>query len=104
MVAVCQLTEGHPFYTQHLCHLLWEQCDTGGEVTQVSLKIGVRLVLERESYAYTTLSDSLPLSQRRFPSSLATSPKGVKPFSAEFLQRYRLGPASTAQRAAQGLL
>ena len=50
MVAVCQLTEGHPFYTQHLCHLLWEQCDTGGEVTQDSIKIGVRLVLERESY------------------------------------------------------
>jgi hypothetical protein len=28
-VAVCQLTEGHPFYTQRLCHVLWEQCDVG---------------------------------------------------------------------------
>jgi hypothetical protein len=28
----------------------------------------------------------------------------VKPFSAEFLQHHRFGSASTAQRAAQGLL
>ena len=104
IVAVCRLTEGHPFYTQHLCHVLWELCDAGGEVTQDSIKTGVRLLLERESYAYTTLWDSLPLSQRRFLTSLATSSKGVKPFSAEFLQRHRLGPGSTAQRAAQGLL
>ncbi len=104
ITAVCQLTEGHPFYTQHLCHVLWEQCDAGGEVTQESIKLGVKLLLNRETYAYTALWDSLPLSQRRFLSSLASSPKGVKPFSAEFLQRHRLGPASTAQRAAQGLL
>jgi len=101
---ICQLTEGHPFYTQHLCHVLWEQCETGSEVTQESIKRGVKLLLERESYAYSALWESLPLSQRRFLSSLASSPKGVKPFSAEFLQRYHLGSASTAQRAAQGLL
>jgi hypothetical protein len=101
---ICQLTEGHPFYTQHLCHVLWEQCETGSEVTQESIKRGVKLLLERESYAYSALWESLPLSQRRFLSSLASSPKGVKPFSAEFLQRHHLGSASTAQRAAQGLL
>src|SRR2546429_464063 len=27
--AVCKLTEGHPFYTQHLCHALWELCEPG---------------------------------------------------------------------------
>lgn len=66
--------------------------------------MGVKLLLDRESYAYTALWESLPLSQRRFLSSLASSPKGVKPFSSEFLQHHRLGSASTAQRAAQGLL
>jgi len=29
IIDVCQLTEGHPFYTQHLCHVLWEKCDVG---------------------------------------------------------------------------
>ena len=24
---ICELTHGHPFYTQHLCHVLWELCN-----------------------------------------------------------------------------
>lgn len=26
--AICELTQGHPFYTQHLCHALWELCES----------------------------------------------------------------------------
>ncbi len=22
------MTQGHPFYTQHLCHVLWELCES----------------------------------------------------------------------------
>jgi hypothetical protein len=104
ILEVCQLTEGHPFYTQHLCHALWEQCDVGGTVTPALIKTGVKLLLERESYAYTAMWESLPLSQRRFLRGLALSARGVKPFSAEFLRIHHVGSASSAQRAAQGLL
>src|SRR5206468_2623555 len=24
---ICEMTQGHPFYTQHLCHALWELCE-----------------------------------------------------------------------------
>ena len=27
--ALCALTEGHPFYTQHLAHALWERTPPG---------------------------------------------------------------------------
>jgi hypothetical protein len=37
--ALCALTEGHPFYTQHLCHPLWELCEEGGEVTLEIVKV-----------------------------------------------------------------
>ena len=74
MVAVCQLTEGHPFYTQHLCHLLWEIPVERSR--KIRLRSGSAWSWNVKVTAYATLSDSLPLSQRRFPSSLATSPKG----------------------------
>jgi len=101
---VCRLTEGHPFYTQHLCHALWELCEPGASVTDALIEQGVNLLLERESYAYTTLWDSLSLNQRRFLQGLAHEPAGAKPFSADFLRTYGLGTASNAQRAAEALL
>lgn len=102
--SICELTQGHPFYTQHLCHALWELCEPGTKISYDLVEEAVQLLLERESYAYATLWESLSQNQRRFLKGLAHESAGVKPFSAEFIQTYRLGAASNAQRAAQALL
>jgi hypothetical protein len=102
--AVCRMTEGHPFYTQHLCHALWELCDENAEVTVKLVETAVGVLLNRESHAYTMLWESLATNQRRFLKGLASEPLGVKPFAAEFIQRYDLGSASNAQRAVDALL
>ena len=52
---LCVMTQGHLFYTQHLCHALWERCEPGREVTANLLHLAVETLLERESYAYSTL-------------------------------------------------
>ncbi|MBI4026209.1 MAG: hypothetical protein HY360_14575 [Verrucomicrobia bacterium] len=70
----------------------------------VTLDAAVRLLLERESYAYTTLWESLTAHQQRFLGGVALEPMGVKPFAADFVQRHGLRSASNAQRAAAGLL
>jgi hypothetical protein len=101
---VCAMTEGHPFYTQHLCHALWELCEKGGAVTDETVDAAVDLLLDRETYAYSALWESLALNQRRFLKGLAGEPEGVKVFSAEFVQKYDLGSASNAQRAVNALL
>ena len=101
---VCSLTEGHPFYTQHLCHVLWELCEENAEVTEDLIEDAIQILLDRESYAYGTLWESLSMNQRRFLSGLANEPSGVKPFASEFIQRYRLRAASNVQRAADSLL
>ena len=98
------LTGGHPFYVQHLCHALWERCPEGEAVTGEAIDEGVSVLLRRESYAYTTLWQSLPLNQRRFLRGLATATGPVQPFSADFLQRSGLQSPSTAQRVAEELL
>lgn len=102
--SVCELTEGHPFYTQHLCHALWELCEPGAKVADDLIEDAVQLLLDRENYAYATLWESLSQNQRRFLKGLANEHAGVKPFSSEFTQMYRLGTASNAQRAAEALL
>jgi uncharacterized protein len=101
---VCELTQGHPFYTQHLCHVLWELCEPKAGVNAEMLRAAVKLLLERESYAYTTVWESLTLSQKRFLKGLAAEAAGVKVFAGEFLRRHGLNSASNAQRAVQALL
>ncbi len=101
---ICQLTEGHPFYTQHLCHALWENCEPGQEVAGGSIEAGLHVLLARESYAYTALWESLSINQRRLLKGLALEGKETQLFSTEFALRYGLGTASNVQRAVKSLL
>jgi hypothetical protein len=64
----------------------------------------VSVLLGRESYAYTTLWESLTLNHRRFLRGLATASGDVQPFSADFLGHAGLQAASTAQRASEAIL
>ncbi len=98
------LTEGHPFYTQYLCNAVWELCKPNGKVSETIIQQALQTVLEKEHYTYTVLWESLTLNQRRFLRALAAEEGKAKPFSAEFLQRHRLGSASSAQRVIKSLL
>ena len=101
---ICSLTQGHPFYTQHLCHLLWEHCEPDTAVTSEQISAAVQLLLDREGFAYTTLWESLTNNQRRFLKGLSLEPKRIEPFAGAFVRRYGLRSASNAQRAAEALL
>jgi len=101
---ICEMTQGHPFYTQHLCHLLWELCNEKAIVTTEMIQKAVKVLLDRESYAYTTLWESLTLPQKRFLKGLAVEAAGVKVFAGEFVNRHNLHTASNAQRAVEALL
>src|SRR5580658_3272321 len=101
---VCELTEGHPFYTQHLCHALWEMCTPGEPVTEALIQGALKVLLDRENYAYTVLWESLALNQKRLLKGIASEPAGTKLFASPFVMRHGLGSAWNAQRAVQSLL
>jgi hypothetical protein len=61
-------------------------------------------LLDRESYAYATLWETLTILQKRFLKGLAAEPAGVKVFAGEFVDKYGLSSASNAQRAVESLL
>lgn len=97
-------TQGHPFYTQHLCHAVWELCDRKAKVIPKMLDDATQLLLERENYAYTTLWESLAVNQRKFLKGLASEAGKVQPFSSEFIGQYGLGSGSNVQRAVDSLI
>ena len=101
---ICRKTGGHPFYTQHLCHAVWELCETNVQATDETVDAAVRLLLNRASYAYSAQWESLTQNHRRFLIGLAQQPPNVKVFSSDFLRRYNLRSASNVQRAVNALL
>jgi hypothetical protein len=102
--SICEWTQGHPFYTQHLCHATWELCEPGTAVTEAMVAQALQLLLQRENYAYSTLWESLAMNQRKLLKGIAGQTDPVKPFAAQFLQSAGLGSPSNAQRAVDPLL
>jgi AAA+ ATPase superfamily predicted ATPase len=103
IAAICSKTEGHPFYTQHLCHALWELTEQYTSVTDEKISQALDVLLAREDYAYSMIWESLTVSQRRLLEGLALEPPGPQVYGADFLEKYEIKTASTAQRAVKAL-
>jgi len=72
-------------------------------VGRALIRQALEAVLEREHYAYAVLWESLTMNQQRFLKALSAEER-AKAFSAEFLNRHRLGSASSAQRVIRALI
>lgn len=101
---LCDRTQGHPFYTQHLCHVLWSLIEPGGEVDAEAIDRSVAQLLRRESHAYATLWETLTKNEQRFLRGLADRDTPPQPYSSDFTRQYGLRTASNAQRAADSLV
>lgn len=102
--AICDHTGGHPFYTQHLCHAAWELCAPADKVDAETIESAVELLLDRETYAYSALWESLTPAQRRTLIGLASEPEGAQLYGADFIRTHHLRTASTVQSAVRALL
>lgn len=101
---ILQLTECHPYYTQQLCHEVWNCCKSQGSKTvkDTDISKAAEQVMKNQNYAYTSLWDSIRGKQRVLLSSMASS-GGKKIFSSDFRDRHSLGAPSTVARAADTL-
>lgn len=101
---LCSATGGHPFYTQHLCHAVWELCDRDSGASSETITEAIDLLLDRESYAYTALWESFAVNQRRFLSGLVQAERGAEVFGSSFIKQNNLKSASSVQRVIENLL
>ena len=102
--SVCETTGGHPFYTQHLCHALWELCPAAEPSTVQLLEEAIQLLLDREKQAYIALWESFTLNQRRLLKGLASEPEAPKVYSGAFLKQYGIASPASVQGVVSALL
>ncbi len=102
---VMAVTSGHPYYVQNMCHILWDATPSGGSVGLSEVAQARETVLQRESYAFSAIWESLTLNQRRFLRALASDPgRKVRYLSGDFIQGSGLKAAANVQRAMNSLI
>jgi hypothetical protein len=100
---IVSITECHPYYTQQLCHEIWNLLDPGFDVDTPHVREAIQNVLIAQNYAFTTIWESLPSHQRALLRGIALD-GGAKIFSGEFIVRHSLGTPSNVQKATRYLV
>jgi len=93
-------TQGHPYYTQLLCNVLWDYCVENKIkfIKNKEVDLALDKVLKRESHAYIEIWEGIRGNARLVLEAMAKQ-DFVKAFSSAFLLENRLGTASSIQRA-----
>lgn len=101
---ILELTQCHPYYTQQLCHEMWNQCISQEKKSaeEEDTVLAKEQVLKNQNYAYTSMWDSTKGKQRALLHAMAISDeKNI--FSTDFREKYRLGASSSVARAVEYL-
>lgn len=98
------ISECHPYYTQQLCHEIWNVCQTmqSRDVKKEFVKIAKEQVMKNQNYAYTSMWESVKGKQRALLLALSASDED-QIYSSNFRTKFSLGPASTVEKAAHSL-
>ena len=103
IASIAETGAGHPYYTQLLGHILWDECFEKKQILAKDVEEGLDKMLKREGEVYETILDGLTQKQKSLLTALSVEPD-AQVFSGQFLSRFHLGSASSAQRAFQGLI
>jgi len=100
---ILKLTECHPYYTQMLCHILYENNEDTKMIGMKDISKSVEWLVKRESGMYLTLWESLTQRQKQLLIGLAYEGyTGV--FKGEFIGNYGLKSPSTVQKSLNNLI
>ena len=100
---ICSLTEGHPFYTQMICDILWDLCESEQEPDTNTLSQALQTVLDRESEGYNAVWESLPSNPQKMLIAAAFEKPLVQPFAGKIVSRYNLANPSSARNGLEYL-
>lgn len=94
---ILDITKCHPYYTQEICHFIWEHSRDKGKVTPAAVEKSLAEILSAESTNYNNIWDGLTAKQKGFLMALAANP-GKNVYSRDFIVGNQLGTSSTVQR------
>ncbi|MBW2066615.1 MAG: ATP-binding protein [Deltaproteobacteria bacterium] len=100
---IIQVTECHPYYTQYLCHILYDIIE-GQRIQPEDVALAVDFLLRREASAYINTWDLLTRRQRQALVILAQTAPGENPFRSEALRKFKITQPSVMVRALKSLI
>lgn len=100
---IIEVTECHPYYTQYLCHILYDITEKPRIGVQ-DIPRAVEFLLRREATAYMNTWDLLSQRQRQALVILADSAPGENPLRAEALRRFNISQPAVMVRALKSLI
>jgi AAA+ ATPase superfamily predicted ATPase len=100
---IVETTECHPYYTQYLCHVLYDIMEER-RIRTDDIPKAIDLLLRRESTAYMNTWDLLTHRQRQALVALSESGPGESPFRPEILRRSNISQPAVMIRALKSLV
>lgn len=104
---ILQVTKCHPYYTQQLCHEVWNSAypsrsRLSEEEWTAVVERAVEQVITANRYAYEEIYDGLNESQRKLAYALSAEPT-KRIYSAEYIRRYSLKTAPNVAKSLHAL-
>lgn len=102
---ILKITACHPYYTQQLCHEIFNICFSKKDVSIITpqdIEPAKNKCISAQSYAYSTIWDGLAGKQKDLILALVLTPE-ANIYSQEFLTKYELGAPATVQTAVKAL-
>jgi hypothetical protein len=100
---IMETTECHPYYTQYLCHTLYDIMEKR-RIRSDDVPRAVDLLLRREATAYMNIWDLLTHRQRQALVALSETGPGESPFRAGMLRRFNISQSAVMIRALSSLI
>lgn len=99
---IAEVTEGHPYYAQYLCHILYNMIEKSRIMAEDVLH-ALDLLLRRESTAYMNTWDLLTRRQKQTLIILSETAPGENPYRTEMLRRFNISQPAVVIRALKSL-
>jgi len=102
---ILNVTACHPYYTQQLCHEIFNISFSKEEpavISQKDINSARDKCIQAQSYAYATIWDSLAAKQKSLVVALYKEP-GANIYSQDFLSSHSLGTTASIQTAVNAL-
>lgn len=95
---ILRFTDGHPYFTQQLCHEIWNIAITVKMVEEENFDDAINNILYTQGEFYTHIWDGLSRFQRKVLRALAYE-ETESPYSSGFISRHRLTSASNIKKS-----
>lgn len=101
---ILAFTDGHPYFTQQLCHEVWNIASERGRVPESDIEEAIAAILRMHNDLFIRIWDSLTVPQKKLLIGISVEGNISSAYSSSFINKYELISPSHVERAIDPLL